>query len=140
MNIFSYIIIATLFFEFLLDTFNGVLNLRALKQEIPAVLTGIYKPVDYRKSQEYTRLLILFGFVTGSFGLLVILLFWLTGGFNFLDRIVGSWGFGAVVSGLCYLGILLLVYELLMIPFSVYTTFVIEERFEPSMTKILRTS
>ncbi|MFC1952346.1 M48 family metallopeptidase [Chloroflexota bacterium] len=46
-----------------------------------------------------------------------------------MDQIVRSWGFGAIVNGLCYIGILVIAYELLTLPFSVYATFVIEERF-----------
>ncbi|GAH73365.1 unnamed protein product, partial [marine sediment metagenome] len=38
-------------------------------------------------------------------------------------------GLGSIVNGLIYIGILVIVYELLTLPFSVYATFVIEERF-----------
>jgi len=129
MNLFSYIIIAALFLDFLIGTIADALNLKALRHEIPPVLAGVYKPDKYQKSQEYTRSHTRFGFVTSSFGLLIILLFWFTGGFNFLDQIVRSWGFGEIVNGLCYVGILVIGYELLTLPFSVYATFVIEERF-----------
>ena len=129
MNVFSYVILIALVLQFTLDTVANTLNLKALKNEIPAALAGIYQSEEYRKSQEYTRSLTRFGFVTGSFSLLVILLFWFTGGFNFLDQAVRSWGFVPVVTGLCYTGILLIAYELLTLPFSIYSTFVIEERF-----------
>ena len=129
MNIFSYIILIALLLQFFLDNIADALNLKALKHEIPTALTGVYKPDEYQKSQEYTRSLTRFGFVTSSFGLLIILLFWFTGGFNFLDQIVRSWNFGSIVNGLIYTGILVIAYELLTLPFSVYATFVIEERF-----------
>ncbi|MFC2022004.1 M48 family metallopeptidase [Chloroflexota bacterium] len=129
MNVFSYIIITALFMEFLLDVIADALNLRALKQEIPPALVGVYKPDEYRKSQEYMRSRTRFGFITSSFGLLIILIFWFTGGFNFLDQIVRSWGLGSIVNGLIYIGTLVIAYELLTLPFSVYATFVIEERF-----------
>ena len=129
MNIYSYIILIALLLQFLLDNIADVLNLKTLKNEIPPDLAGVYKPDDYQKSQEYTRSLTRFGFVTSSFGLLIILLFWFTGGFNFLDQIVRSWDFGPIANGLCYIGILMIAYELLTLPFSVYVTFVIEERF-----------
>ncbi|MFC1977924.1 M48 family metallopeptidase [Chloroflexota bacterium] len=129
MNIFSYIIIAALLLDFLLDVIADALNLKALKQGIPPALAGVYKPDEYRKSQDYTRSRTRFGFITGSFGLLIILIFWFTGGFNFLDQIVRSWGLVAIVNGLCYIGILLIAYQLLTLPFNIYATFVIEERF-----------
>jgi len=129
MNIYSYIILIALLLQFLLDNTADALNLKALRHEIPPALAGVYKPDEYQKSQEYTRSLTRFGFVTSSFGLLIILLFWFTGGFNFLDQIVRSWDFGPIANGLCYIGILMIAYELLTLPFSVYVTFVIEERF-----------
>ncbi len=129
MNIYSYIILIALLLQFLLDNISDALNLKALKHEMPPALAGVYKPDEYQKSQEYTRSLTRFGFVTSSFGLLIILLFWFTGGFNFLDQIVRSWDFGPIANGLCYIGILMIAYELLTLPFSVYSNFVIEERF-----------
>jgi len=128
-NIFAYIIITALLLQFLLNIIADALNLKALKHEIPAALAGVYEPDEYRKSQEYTRSRTRFGFVTSSVGLLIILLFWFTGGFNFLDQIVRSWDFGPIANGLCYIAILMIAYELLTLPFSVYGTFIIEERF-----------
>ncbi len=129
MNIFSYIILITLLLQFLLNTIADALNLKALKHEIPSALAEVYKSDEYRKSQEYTQSRTRFGFITSSFGLLIILIFWFTGGFNFLDQTVRSWGLGSIVNGLIYIGILVIAYELLTLPFSVYSTFVIEERF-----------
>ena len=129
MNIISFIIILALVLDFLLNIIADALNLKALKHEIPAALAGVYEANEYRKSQEYTRSRTRFGFFTSFFALLVILLFWLIGGFNFLDQTVRSWSFGAIVNGLIYIGILVIAYELVTLPFSVYSTFVIEERF-----------
>ncbi len=134
MNIFSYIIIIALLLEFLLSTVADALNLKALKREVPAELAGIYEPERYRKSQEYTRTRTRFGFITGTFGLAVVLVFWFSGGFNFLDQLVRSWGLGSIVNGLLYTGILIFAYTLLTLPFSVYSTFVIEERFDFNRT------
>lgn len=129
MNPFFVIILVALVLEFALHLSANLLNLKALKLELPPALEGVYKPDEYQKSQEYTRSRTRFGFVTSSFGLLIILLFWFTGGFNSLDQIIRSWGFGPIANGLCYIAILMIAYELLTLPFSVYATFVIEERF-----------
>lgn len=129
MNLFSAIILAALFLEFALDTAANLLNLRALRLEPPPELKEIYRAEQYRKSQEYTRTTTRFGFVTSTFGMLVILSFWFTGGFNYLDQLIRGWDYIPIVNGLIYIGVLLLAYSLLMLPFSVYATFVIEERF-----------
>ncbi|MFC2034749.1 M48 family metallopeptidase [Chloroflexota bacterium] len=128
-NSYSYIIVAALFLELLLDVIADVLNIRAMKRRIPADLVGVYKPEEYRKSQDYTRSRTSFGLVVSLFGLLTIVLFWFMGGFNYLDQMVRSWGFGVILNGLCYTGILVIAYMLLTLPFNIYSTFVIEERF-----------
>ncbi|MFC1953529.1 M48 family metallopeptidase [Chloroflexota bacterium] len=129
MNIFPFIIITALALEFILNTIADNLNLKALKHEVPTILAEVYKPDEYRKSHEYTVSRTHFGFITSFFSLLIILLFWFMGGFNFLDQIVRSWGFGPITNGLFYIGILLIAYSILTLPFSIYATFVIEERF-----------
>jgi STE24 endopeptidase len=128
-NIFWIIIIVALVIEFVISNVANLLNLKALKLELPVVLEGIYKPEEYRNSQEYTRTTMYFAFVESTFSLALLLTFWFTGGFNFLDVVVRSWGFTSIVNGLLYIALLLLAYSLLILPFSIYATFVIEERF-----------
>lgn len=127
MNAFALAILSALALEFVLGVAASIVNLRALKLEPPPGLEGVYKPDEYRKSQEYTRATTRFQLVTSGFTLALLLAFWLVGGFNYLDQAVR--GYGPIVSGLFYIGILSVAYSLLMLPFSVYSTFVLEERF-----------
>jgi len=129
MNLFAIIILSAILLEFVLNLVADILNLKALKLEPPSTLQDVYKPEAYRRSQEYLRLNTLFGFIVSTFSLIVLLAFWFAGGFNFLDQIVRGWGFGSIIAGLLYTGILLLAYGLVALPFSIYDTFVIEERF-----------
>jgi STE24 endopeptidase len=118
MNPFFVIILAAIVLDFVLNLVANLLNLRALKLEPPTGLEDVYNADEYRRSQQYTRTNTRFECVTDAFGLVVILFFWLWGGFNYLDQIVRSWGFIAIVNGLLYIGILLMAYSLLMLPFS----------------------
>ena len=129
MNPFFLIILVALALDFVLRLIASLLNLRALKLELPPTLEGVYNPEDYRNSQEYTRESTRFDLTASTFQLLLLLSFWFAGGFNYLDQIVRAWGVVPIVSGLLYIGILLVAYSLLTLPFSVYATFVIEERF-----------
>ena len=129
MNPFFAIILVAILLEYVINLVADILNLRALKLEIPATLQGIYKPDEYRNSQQYTSTVTRFDFVTSSFRLALLLAFWFGGGFNYLDQNIRSWGFVPIANGLLYIGILLFAYSLITLPFSIYTTFVIEERF-----------
>ena len=129
MNPFLVIILIAILLEFVINLVANLLNLKALKLEVPVALKGIYKPDEYRNSQQYTSTVTRFAFVTSSFRLALLLAFWFGGGFNYLDQIIRSWGFVPIANGLLYVGILLFAYSLVTLPFSIYATFVIEERF-----------
>jgi len=129
MNVFFFVILFALVIEYALALSANLLNLRSLRSELPPALEGVYQSEDYRRSQEYVRANTRFDFITSTFSLAVVLSFWFAGGFNFLDQIVRSWGFMPVLSGLFYIGILLTGYSFVTLPFGIYHTFVIEERF-----------
>ncbi|MDO8567915.1 MAG: M48 family metallopeptidase [Dehalococcoidales bacterium] len=129
MNLFFYIVLFALIIDFALESVANILNLKALRLEMPPRLRDVYKPEEYRRSQEYARTATRFHFVTSTFNLVILLAFWFSGGFNYLDVVVRGWGFNPIINGLIYIGILLLAYSLLTLPFSIYATFVIEQRF-----------
>jgi STE24 endopeptidase len=129
MNVFSIIILLVLVLNEVLGLVADLLNIRSLRLSLPPSLEGIYKIEDYEKSQKYTRESTRFGLIRSFFTLAVVLAFWFSGGFNFFDQIVRGWGLYPVLNGLLYIGILLLGYSLLTLPFSLYGTFVIEQRF-----------
>lgn len=129
LNEFSVVIVAALLVDYLLGVLADYLNLKALSLEIPRALDGIYKRDEYRRSQEYTRSATRFGLVTSTFSLALVLSFWFAGGFAFVDRVVRGWALPAIPTGIAYIGILLGAYSILTIPFGIYHTFVIEQRF-----------
>lgn len=129
MNIYAIIILLTILVDFFLDVITNQLNLGALSKQVPEEFEQVYDAGTYAKSQEYTKVQTRFGYLTGTFDLIVLLGFWFTGGFNWLDQIVRSFGFGELVTGLIFMVILMIAKSILGLPFSIYSTFVIEERF-----------
>lgn len=129
MNVYAVIILATLLVSYILSLVTEILNLKALRDTLPEEFKDVYNADVYKKSQEYTRVKIKFGFFTSTFDLAVILAFWFSGGFNYLDQWVRGWDLHPILTGLAYIGILILAKSILSLPFSIYGTFVIEERF-----------
>ena len=129
MNVYAVFVLAALAARVALELIAEILNLRALRDGLPQEFAGVYDAETYRKSQDYTRTLTRFGFVISIFDLAVILIFWFAGGFNLLDGIVRGWKWGPVASGMAYIGILVAARSVLSLPFGIYRTFVIEERF-----------
>ena len=129
MNVYTVIILSAFILDFILNIAADFLNLKTLSGELPEEFKSVYDSEDYRRSQDYTRVNTRFGLIISSFNLCVILLFWFAGGFNYLDSIVRGWHMNPIFTGLAYIGILILLKALLSLPFSIYSTFVIEERF-----------
>jgi STE24 endopeptidase len=129
MNIYAAIILATLLLDYFLNLIADLLNLNHLSGDLPEEFKGVYDAEAYAKSQDYTRVNTRFGFVTTSFNLILLLVFWFVGGFNYLDNLVRTWNLHFIWTGLLYIGILILIKTILSLPFSIYATFVIEERF-----------
>ncbi|MEZ4764390.1 MAG: M48 family metallopeptidase [Calditrichia bacterium] len=129
MNTYAIIILATLLLSYILDLITELLNLKALRDELPTEFSDVFDQEKYRKSQEYTRVKTRFGLIYATFSLIVTLVFWFSGGFNWLDMLARQWGFSEIFTGLFYIGILLIANTVLNLPFSIYSTFVIEARF-----------
>jgi STE24 endopeptidase len=123
------IILITLIGGFIIDIIADCLNLGNLSPDLPDAFKGHYDDKKYSDSQQYLETTTQFGFLTSSFDLMVFLAFWFSGGFAYLDTIVRSLGKGTVLSGLIYIGTLLLAKFIISVPFSIYSTFVIEEKY-----------
>ena len=129
MNFIAIVILIALLFEFVINRIADHLNLTMLRDDLPQDFKGVYDPERYRKSQEYLKVNTRFGWVTASVDLIVMLAFWFGKGFPLLDGWVRALSYGPIISGLIYIAVLVLFKALISLPFSLYNTFVIEERF-----------
>jgi STE24 endopeptidase len=137
---FTVIFIFLIAIKFLLETYLKIRNLKSIeinKDTIPERFTSVVTEEEYKKSIEYNVDRIRFQIFTALFGAVVLIIFTLGGLFNFLTEVVvsitSSDVLGAVLLGL----LLLIVEEVISIPISIYSTFVIEERhgFNKTTTK-----
>lgn len=129
MNIYSAVILIAITLDFILDVISDFLNLKSLSKELPEEFADVYEEETYSRSQQYTKTTTRFGFITGTFNLALILIFWFSGGFNWLDQLIRSLGLNELITGLIFIAILIFARTLINLPFSIYSTFVIEERF-----------
>lgn len=134
MNVYALIILAALLADFMLNLVADALNLRAAWQALPVEFRDVFDQAAYRRSQEYLRTTTRFTWIESTTGLTIFLLFWFAGGFNILDQQITAWTANTwmdrtVIRGLLFVGLLLLARGILHIPFDLYSTFVIEERF-----------
>ena len=114
---------------YLLDTVANRLNLRALKPQLPREFEGIYEEGEYRRFLDYTAATAKFERLEATWDLVLLLCFWLLGGYDWLDRAARSLHMGFLPTGLAFFGALFLGKWLLDLPLEIYETFRIEERF-----------
>jgi STE24 endopeptidase len=110
-------------------TLGEVLNLRRLEPEVPLEFADVYDAETYAKSQKYTRVTTRFGFLSGGYDLVLLLAFWLGGGFGWLDDVLRGLGLGTLPTGLLFFMVLGVGKSVLDLPFGMYATFVLEGRF-----------
>ncbi|MBW0001566.1 MAG: M48 family metallopeptidase [Verrucomicrobia bacterium] len=132
----AFVLVSALVLYRLLDTTARVLNIRSLQTEVPAEFQSWYDPGRYRKSQAYTHANTVLNLVSSWAGLTVLLLFWFFGGFERLDAAVRSLHLGPVATGLCYFGLLAAAQEIFGLPFAIYHTFILEQRFGFNRTSV----
>ena len=137
---FTVIFISLIAIKFLLETYLKIRNLKSIelnKDTIPERFTSVVTEEEYKKSIDYNVDRIRFQIFTALFGAVVLIIFTLGGLFNFLSEVVVSTT-SSDVLGAVLLGLLLLIVEqVISIPISIYSTFVIEERhgFNKTTTK-----
>ncbi|MGM0587380.1 MAG: M48 family metallopeptidase [Bacteroidota bacterium] len=129
MNWVAIVILVTITIEFVLDAVSDYLNIQHLDTELPEEFSDVYDEEKYEQSQRYTKVRTKFGIFTSLFNLILLLGFWFAGGFEWLDTIVRSWGYGPLGTGLIFIALLMMARSILNLPFSIYSTFVIEEEF-----------
>ena len=129
MNAFAVVILVALIGEYVLSMLSSALNLSALSPAVPGEFSGVFDEPRYARSQDYTRTRTQLGFVQSTINLVIILGWWRVGGFEWLDQLLRALEHGPVVTGLLYVGSLVLASTVLGLPFRLYSTFVIEQRF-----------
>jgi STE24 endopeptidase len=132
----AWFVIITLLGYYLLDSSAKFLTLRSLRQKVPGEFLDVYDANRYRRSQDYTRITTRFELVAATTELAILLIFWALGAFEGVDQFLRRFHFQPVTNGLIYFAILASGQALLMLPFRVYQTFVIEQHFGFNRTTI----
>lgn len=122
-------ILALIFISYGIDMIADGLNAARMSPELPDEFRGIYDPEKYSTAIRYQKDSFRFESVTKTFWLIVGTAFILIGGFQMADLFARSFNFGEISTGLIFIGSLLLLRTIVGLPFSVYDTFVIEQKY-----------
>ncbi len=124
-----WIIIVILVADFAFSLVLDYLNDKQVSCELPEEVKDIYDADKYKKQQEYFKTNQKFGFVSDVFSFVVMMLMFFLFGFAFVDNIARGMTENSMLISLLFFGLLFIANELISLPFGVYKTFVIEEKF-----------
>lgn len=128
-NVYLYVILLIVILEFVWSQYLSARNRKMMTPVIPQKLVGIYNESDYRKQQEYQKINSRLGLFSGLFSFVIILITLLLGGFGWLDNLMRTFISNETWLGLAFFGVIMVISELMSLPFDYYITFVVEERF-----------
>ena len=124
-----WLVIGIVVAEYVWSTVLTLLNIKASRQPIPALLSDLYDAERYRKQQAYAMANRKFTLLSGAVSTLVTLALFAFGGFAAFDAAARSVSGSPVVQVLVFWGIFYLISWVVSLPFDLYRTFVIEQRF-----------
>jgi STE24 endopeptidase len=136
MNIYLFAIVFFLVAAFAIEAVADYLNVKNIKPQLPKEFEDVYDAKKYNDSQNYLIDNTIFSTRRSLFMLGAGLLFIFFGGFNYVDLLARSFGFGQIVTGLIFVFVLLVITKIINIPFSYYDTFVLEQKYGFNKTTV----
>ncbi|MCM8813326.1 MAG: M48 family metallopeptidase [Candidatus Omnitrophica bacterium] len=135
-NGFFYAIVALLVFRYGVCLLADWLNVRSARPDVPAEFIGYYDQQRYAQAQRYLWDRTRWSNIEETVHLTAVLFFFVAGGFPWVDSFCRSFGYGPVPTGLLFVGILAGLQYTLTLPFEVYSTFGIEQRYGFNKTSV----
>lgn len=115
--------------EYLFDLLLDLLNIKASHRPIPRVLEGMYDDEAYARQQAYFRINKKVGFVTGFVTTALSVGLFAFGAYGWFDGVVREATDSDIWRTLLFFGFFGAISWLVSLPFDIYDTFVVEQRF-----------
>jgi STE24 endopeptidase len=111
-------------------------HIQAHHDDVPAAFADRISLQDHQRAADYSCSKLRFGRVMLGWETLWLLLWTLGGGINLIDQWFSGLGYPTLITGIGVIFTLTLISSVLDLPFSLYHTFVIEERFGFNKTTV----
>tara|TARA_R110001592_G_scaffold53477_3_gene163928 strand:- start:4714 stop:5949 length:1236 start_codon:yes stop_codon:yes gene_type:complete len=129
-------IVAILVLSFLFDQWLNWLDTTNEPNKLPQEIADVYDEEKYLISKKYDKVKTRFSLISSAFSLLLMLGMLFFKGFAFVDALSRSITSHPVLLSLVFFAILMIALDILSLPFSLYSIFVIEEKFGFNKTTI----
>lgn len=124
-----WLVVALMLAEFALERLLSFLNMRHSTQPIPAILSGIYDEEKYARQQSYFRTNVRLGMVSSVCSFLLTFGLFVFKGFAWIDGLARMCTSNELLVSLLFFLFFGILSALVGLPFQIYDTFVVEERF-----------
>jgi STE24 endopeptidase len=119
-------------FRFLFQLSLNLINISHLRlhgDQVPRVFQGVVDRQKFATMASYTADSARFGIIARISDQALLLVILLTGFLPWLTERVTAWHGGFIGGGLLFFAVVALIYQVFDIPFDLYSTFVIEDRY-----------
>lgn len=130
------IILAIAIISYVFDQLLDYVNIKSMRRDIPDNVAEFYNRDRYMRSLDYHQELTRFSFISSGFSFIVMIVMLVSGGFGWLDDLLRGYIQQPVLLALVFFAILALASDVLSLPFQLYSTFVIEEKYGFNKTTV----
>ena len=124
--------LSVFFFRFLFQLSLSLMNISYLRRhgdKVPRVFRGVVDKQKFSTMASYTADSTRFGIIARIFDQALLLVILLTGFLPWLTERIAAWHGGLIGGGLLFFAVLALISQVFDVPFDLYGTFIIEERY-----------
>ncbi|MBT8129815.1 MAG: M48 family metallopeptidase [Gammaproteobacteria bacterium] len=111
-------------------------HIRAHRASVPDAFAGKIGLDEHQKAADYTVAKTRFGRLPMFYDAILLMLWTLAGGLEWLNQSALAYNLSPILTGIAVMLTFMLISSLLELPFSIYSTFVIEERFGFNRTTV----
>jgi len=124
-----YLILAFIAAEFIFSKVLSYLNMKSWEKPIPDEVKELYSDGKFEKAKAYALDNDRVKTISGTLSFIITVAFLYFHGFAWVDDVVHQISGQYIIQGLLFFAIIGLASSLMSLPFDIYSTFVIEERY-----------
>ena len=117
-------------------SFRQIKHIEDHRSSVPESFEDKITLEEHQKAADYTTAKTRFGRLPLAYEVVLLLIWTLGGGLEWLDQGILSFEFDVITTGILVMLVYMLIASALELPFSIYSTFVIEEKFGFNRTTI----
>ncbi len=134
MNTLLVIILVIIVFDYLFDLSLDILNLKSRNNPIPSILADVYPPERYSLQQQYESETTQFNFIHSTINIVALFVVLYFGWLGKLHLWITTFSFADILTTLIFFAILGIIGLVGSLPFSIWSTFVIEAKYGFNLT------